>query len=123
MLVFCDESWKENGDGKKVGTLSAVAIPAHAYNAIDDCVFHLKEKYFGLENARAREAKGEQLLSHYEYKRESAGEVSISSRSPASCSRRCASSSSSPSRASSSRRRRSISSARTRRSSIVRTST
>lgn len=78
MLVFCDESWRTNDEtGKKVGTLAAVAIPEAAYNDLSDRVFGLAVKYFGFENARLREIKGKQLLSPYEFRRETANEVSI----------------------------------------------
>jgi hypothetical protein len=77
MLLFCDESWKTNGDGKRVGTLAAVAIPREVYNELEDRVFFLAEKYWGFQNARNREIKGKQLLSHYEYAREARGEVSM----------------------------------------------
>lgn len=77
MYVFCDEAWKENRDGKKVGVLAAIAIPRANYNAIDDRVFLLAEKYWGLENARKREIKGKNLLCAYEYSREAKGTTSM----------------------------------------------
>lgn len=77
MLFFCDESWKDNSDGKKVGTLAALAIPEDAYNDLEDRVFSLAEKYWGFENARNREVKGKELLSNYEYRRESSGGISM----------------------------------------------
>jgi hypothetical protein len=77
MLVFCDEAWKDNQEGKKVGTLAAIAIPRLDYNAIEDRVFVLAEKYFGFDNARTRETKGKQILNAYEYQRELAGAVSM----------------------------------------------
>ena len=77
MLVFCDESWKETTDGKKVGTLAAVAIPRADYNSIEDRVFLLAQKYFGFKNAREKEIKGKRLLTSYEYNREAKGHVSL----------------------------------------------
>jgi len=69
MLIFCDESWKENEDGKKVGTLAAIAIEQSDYNDICDRVFLLAQKYWGADNARLREIKGKQLLQAYEFRR------------------------------------------------------
>lgn len=69
MLIFCDESWRQSRDGKKVGTLAAIAIPEKDYNDIDYRLFALKAKYFGPENSE-REVKGKSLLSNYEFRRE-----------------------------------------------------
>ena len=77
MLVFCDESWKADETGQKIGTLAALAIPSERYNAVEDRMFQLAQKYFGVDNARGREIKGKQLLSAYEYAREARGEVSL----------------------------------------------
>jgi len=77
MLIFCDESWKENSAGKKVGTLAAVAIEPEGYIQLADRVFLTKERYFGFENARDREIKGKNLISRYEFRRQQSGEVSI----------------------------------------------
>jgi hypothetical protein len=78
VLVFCDESWKQDGDGRKVGTLAAIAISRRAYNDIEDHVFFLIEKYFGYGAGRKMEIKGKDLLSRYEYDRERRGnEVSV----------------------------------------------
>ena len=77
MLVFCDEAWKERVDGRKVGTLAAVAISKDRYNALTDRIFVLAEKYWGFENARAREIKGKKLINAYELRREEAGQVSM----------------------------------------------
>lgn len=77
MLIFCDEAWKERADGRKVGTIAAVAIPKDRYNALADRIFFLAEKYWGFENARSREIKGKQLLNAYELRREEHGQASM----------------------------------------------
>jgi hypothetical protein len=77
VLVFCDESWKQDGTGRKVGTLAAVAIRRSDYNAIEDRMFALAERYFGFQAARTMEIKGKELLNAYEYRREARGEISI----------------------------------------------
>jgi hypothetical protein len=70
MLIYCDEAWRENQHGKKVGTLAAVAIPRTEYNGLSDRLFLAAQKYFGFENARTREIKGKILLNPYEFRRE-----------------------------------------------------
>lgn len=78
MLIFCDESWKEDDQKQKVGTLAAIAIPRKDYNDFEDRVFHVAEKYLGAECARNGELKGKHLLSPYEFRRIAASQTSNS---------------------------------------------
>ncbi len=77
MIVFCDESWKNNTSGKMIGTLAAVGLPRKSFNKLVDSVFFIASKYFGLQNARAVEIKGKRLLCTYEYRRQAGGTVSM----------------------------------------------
>jgi len=69
---FIDESWQENTNANEhVGVFAAVLCSWDTHEALDNCMFRARRKYFGETHAKDRdiELKGKDLLSNATFKR------------------------------------------------------
>jgi hypothetical protein len=67
---FIDESWQEK-DGQHIGILAAVLCPWNTHEALDNCMFRVRRKYFGESHAKNRqlELKAKELLSNTTFRK------------------------------------------------------
>jgi len=70
MLVFLDESFRENQNTKRpFGVLAGVAIPEDTFHAFQRDLFNIRRPYHGVVLKEDSEIKGKELLNNATLKR------------------------------------------------------